>query len=162
MLSARGFLHGARHVVPQPGSELGFAKLELRAAKTRGWRHRGDAVDFANAGRGEGGVDVPGRGDYRNAITHEIMKRIKKKTPKSNRLYFDPTHSIGPVMRHKIIDEIMLSMKMKIGDHFLYDGLLMEAGSSSPVDLREHITIEELKKLVIDLSVFRKLRAPER
>ena len=107
------------------------------------------------------GVDVPGRGDYRNAITHEIMKRIKKKIPKSNRLYFDPTHSIGPVMRHKIIDEIMRSMEMKIDDEFLYDGILMEAGSSSPVDLGEHVTIEELKQLVTDLSKFRKLRTPE-
>jgi hypothetical protein len=107
------------------------------------------------------GVDVPGRGDYRNAITHEIMKRIKKKIPKSNRLYFDPTHSIGPVMRHKIIDEIMRSMQMKIGDEFLYDGILMEAGSSSPVDLGEHITIDELKQLVIDLSKFRKFRTPK-
>lgn len=106
------------------------------------------------------GVDVPGRGDYRNAITHEIMKRIKKKIPKSNRLWFDPTHSIGPVMRHKIIDEIMRSMKMKIGDEFLYDGILMEAGSSSPVDLGEHVTIDELKQLVVDLSKFRKLRTP--
>jgi len=107
------------------------------------------------------GVDVPGRGDYRNAITHEIMKRIKMKIPKSNRLYFDPTHSIGPVMRHKIIDEIMHSMQIKIGDEFLYDGILMEAGSSSPVDLGEHVTIDELKQLVIDLSKFRKLRTPE-
>jgi len=107
------------------------------------------------------GVDVPGRGDYRNAITHEIMKRIKKKIPKSNRLYFDPTHSIGPVMRHKIVDEIMRSMKMKIDDEFLYDGILMEAGSSSPVDLGEHVTIDELKQLVADLSKFRKLRTPE-
>jgi hypothetical protein len=106
------------------------------------------------------GVDVPGRGDYRNAITHEIMKRIKKKIPKSNRLYFDPTHSIGPVMRHKIIDEIMRSMKMKIDDEFLYDGILMEAGSSSPVDLGEHVTIDELKQLVADLSKFRKIRTP--
>ncbi len=108
------------------------------------------------------GVDVPGRGDYRNAITHEIMKRIKNKIPKSNRLYFDPTHSIGPVMRHKIIEEIMKSMKMKMDDgDFLYDGILMEAGSSSPVDLGEHVTIDELKQLVKDLSKFRKLRSPE-
>ena len=107
------------------------------------------------------GVDVPGRGDYRNAIIHEIMKRIKKKVPKSNRLYFDPTHSIGPKMRHKIVDEIIKAMKMKVGDEFLYDGILMEAGSSSPVDLGEHITINELKQLVADLSKFRKLRSPE-
>jgi hypothetical protein len=107
------------------------------------------------------GVDVPGRGEYRNAITHEIMKRIKQKIPQSNRLYFDPTHSIGPVMRHMIINEIIRSMKMKIGDEFLYDGILMEAGSSSPVDLGEHVTLDELKQLVVDLSTFRKLRSPE-
>jgi hypothetical protein len=107
------------------------------------------------------GVDVPGRGDYRNAITHEIMKRIKPRIPKKARLYFDPTHSIGPVMRHKIYDEIIKSMKMKVGDDFLYDGILMEAGSSSPVDLGEHVTIEELKDLVNELSGFRKLRTPK-
>lgn len=107
------------------------------------------------------GVDVPGRGDYRNAITHEIMKRIKPRIPKKARLYFDPTHSIGPVMRHKIYDEIIKSMQMKVGDGFLYDGILMEAGSSSPVDLGEHVTLEELKELVNELSVFRKLRAPQ-
>lgn len=106
------------------------------------------------------GVDVPGRGDYRNALTHEIMKRVKPKLPENAKLFFDPTHSIGPVMRHKIIDEIMLAMKMRIGDEFLYDGILMEAGSSSPVDIGEHITIDELKQLVIDLSSFRKLRPP--
>ena len=106
------------------------------------------------------GVDVPGRGDYRNAITHEIMKRVKQKIPKSNRLYFDPTHSIGPVMRHKIVEEIMKAMELKVDDAFLYDGILMEAGSSSPVDLGEHITINELKQLVKDLSKFRKIRTP--
>jgi hypothetical protein len=37
----------------------------------------------------------------------------------------------------------------------------MEAGSSSPVDIAEHVTIDELKQLVIDLSKFRKLRTPE-
>ncbi|HVA96756.1 MAG TPA: hypothetical protein VND99_03810 [Candidatus Acidoferrales bacterium] len=107
------------------------------------------------------GVDVPGRGDYRNAITHEIMKRIKKKIPKSNRLYFDPTHSIGPVMRHKIIDEIISAMQLRSGNEYLYDGILMEAGSSSPVDLGEHVTLAELKELVKDLSSFRVLRSPD-
>ena len=53
-------------------------------------------------------------------------------------------------------------MKMKTDDdEFLYDGILMEAGSSSPVDLGEHVTINELKQLVVDLSKFRKLRTPE-
>lgn len=106
------------------------------------------------------GVDVPGRGEYRNALTHEIMKRIKPRLPENAKLYFDPTHSIGPVMRHKIVDEIMESMKMKVGSEFLYDGILMEAGSTSPVDIGEHVTIEELRSLVKDLSKFRILRSP--
>lgn len=108
------------------------------------------------------GVDVPGRGDYRNAITHEIMKRVKPRFPKNTKLYFDPTHCIGPVLRHKIVDEIMESMQMKTGNHYLYDGILMEAGSTSPVDLGEHVTIDELKELVTDLSKFRKLRSPQK
>lgn len=107
------------------------------------------------------GVDVPGRGDYRNAITHEIMKRIKLRLPQKAKLYFDPTHSIGPVMRHKIIDEIMIAMKLKIEDSFLYDGLLMEAGSSSPVDIGEHLTLDELQELVNNLSTFRNIRPPK-
>lgn len=106
------------------------------------------------------GVDVPGRGDYRNALTHEIMKRIKTKLPRKAKVYFDPTHSIGPVMRHKIVEEIISSMKMTVGNEFLYDGILMEAGSTSPVDLGEHVTIEELRSLVADLSKFRTLRSP--
>ncbi len=105
------------------------------------------------------GVDVPGRGDYRSAITHEIMKRIKLKTSHT-KLYFDPTHSVGPVMRHKIVDEIMFAMKLKIKNKYLYDGLLMEAGSTSPVDIGEHLTIAELKELVKTLSEFRALRPP--
>ena len=107
------------------------------------------------------GVDVPGRGDYRNAITHEIMRRVKPRLPKNAVLYFDPTHSIGPVMRHTIVDEILSSMKLTVGDEFLYDGILMEAGSTSPVDIGEHVTIAELKELVKELSTFRKLRAPK-
>ena len=37
-------------------------------------------------------------------------------------------------MRHKIVEEIISSMKMTVGNEFLYDGILMEAGSTSPVD----------------------------
>lgn len=105
------------------------------------------------------GVDVPGRGEYRNALVHEIMNRLKTRIPQV-KFYFDPTHSIGPAMRHVIVDEIITAMKRKVGEDFLYDGIIMEAGSSSPVDFGEHITIEELKSLVNTLSTFRTLRAP--
>jgi hypothetical protein len=104
------------------------------------------------------GVDVPGKGNYRNAIAHEIMKRVKPRVPHA-KMYFDPTHSIGPKMRHKIIEETIAAMKMKVGNEFLYDGLLMEAGTS-PTDTDEHVTTKELHDLVQELSTFRTLRPP--
>ncbi|MEK7571411.1 MAG: hypothetical protein AAB553_03980 [Patescibacteria group bacterium] len=107
------------------------------------------------------GVDVPGRGDYRNALVHEIMRRLKRKLPKNAKLFFDATHCIGPVMRHTIVNEVIASAKMKVGDEFLYDGIMMEAGSSSPVDFGEHLSIAELKHLVKELSGFRTLRKPK-
>lgn len=106
------------------------------------------------------GVDVPRDGAYRNAIAHEIMKRIKTKAPHAG-MYFDPTHTIGPKMKHTIVDETISAMKLRVGDDFLYDGLLLEAGDS-PTDTDEHVTIDELNYLVKELSSFRKLRPPKR
>ncbi len=105
------------------------------------------------------GVDVPRIGDSRNAIAHEIMKRVKRKAPEI-KMYFDPTHTIGPKLRHTIIDETIAAAKIHMENGFLYDGLLMEAGTS-PTDTNEHVTIAELKQLVKDLSAFRKLRPPK-
>ncbi len=105
------------------------------------------------------GIDVPREGDSRNAIAHEIMKRVKQKVP-GIKMYFDPTHSIGPKLRHTIVDETIAAAKIQIDNNFLYDGLLMEAGNS-PTDTAEHVTVDELKQLVIDLSTFRKLRPPK-
>lgn len=106
------------------------------------------------------GVDVQREGDSRNAIAHEIMKRVKPKMPHAQ-IYFDPTHTIGPKLRHTIIPETLAAMKLTVGDQFLYDGLLMEAGTS-PTDTDEHVTIAELNNLVKELSEFRKLRPPKR
>jgi hypothetical protein len=105
------------------------------------------------------GVDVPGRGDYRNALVHEIMKRIKPRVPGA-RIYFDATHGIGPILRHQIVEETLAATKLRVGNEYLYDGLLLEAGTS-PTDTDEHITIDELKYLVTQLSKHRKLRAPK-
>lgn len=105
------------------------------------------------------GVDVPGRGEYRNAQVHEVMKRIKMNAPHA-KIYFDPTHSIGPQMRHVIFDEALDAMKTKVDATFLYDGLLVEAASTSPVDIGEHLTLEELSLLVNELHAFRKIRTP--
>ncbi len=105
------------------------------------------------------GVDVPGKGNYRNALIHEIMKRLKLKSS-GIRLYFDPSHSFGPKMREHIVDGIIDAMKLKIDNDFLYDGVLIEAGTS-PTDTDQHITIDELKILAKELSSFRKLREPK-
>lgn len=104
------------------------------------------------------GVDVPRHADQRNALAHEIMKRVKRKASEAQ-MYFDPTHSIGPKLKHTIIDETISAMKLQSGNKFLYDGILIEAGTS-PTDAGEHLTIDELKYLVKELSAFRKLRQP--
>ncbi|HWY80034.1 MAG TPA: hypothetical protein VNW29_06790 [Candidatus Sulfotelmatobacter sp.] len=104
------------------------------------------------------GIDVPRNGDSRNAIAHEIMKRIKQNAPQA-KMYFDPTHSIGPKLRHTIIEETILAAKLQTENGFLYDGLLIEAGTS-PTDTDEHVTIDELKQLVNELHMFRGLRPP--
>jgi hypothetical protein len=62
-------------------------------------------------------------------------------------------------MRHKIIEETIDAMKLTHADGFLYDGLLMEVGTS-PTDTDEHITTKELQYLVTELSAFRELKAP--
>lgn len=105
------------------------------------------------------GVDVPRDANYRNAMAHEIMKRLKKNAPHI-KMYFDPTHTIGPKMRHTIIEETIAAAKMKVGKEYLYDGLLMEAGTS-PTDTDEHVTIKELQDLVKTLSTFRTLHPPK-
>ena len=105
------------------------------------------------------GVDVHGRGDYRNAPVHEIAKRVKA-TLTGVKLYFDPSHSFGPKLRDHIVDGTIDAMKLKNGKTFLYDGILIEAGTS-PSDIDQHITIKELKTLAQKLSEFRKLRRPK-
>lgn len=105
------------------------------------------------------GVDVPGRGNYRNALVHEVMKRLKTKVP-GCRMYFDPSHSFGPMMRDHIVSGIIEAMELKQNGGFLYDGILIEAGTS-PTDTDQHITIAELHEVVQKLSKFRKLRAPK-
>lgn len=107
------------------------------------------------------GVDVPGRGNYRTAQIHEVMKRIKERA-RHAKIFFDPTHSIGPKMRHVIFDETVNAMKIKNNNgEYLYDGLLIESASSSPVDFGEHLSLPELELLVSALCGFRKLRSPE-
>lgn len=105
------------------------------------------------------GVDVPGKGDHRNAPVHEAARRVKQRNPHA-KMYFDPSHIFGPKMRGTIVDHTLRAMYMKDRDGFLYDGVLIEAGTST-TDTKQHITIPELRGLLADLSKFRRLRGPE-
>ncbi|OGK35852.1 hypothetical protein A3A93_01205 [Candidatus Roizmanbacteria bacterium RIFCSPLOWO2_01_FULL_38_12] len=104
------------------------------------------------------GVDVPGKENFRNAPVHAIAKRVKKDT--KVKLFFDPSHTYGPKLRDHIVDAVIEAMKMKIEkNEFLYDGVLIETGTSS-TDTDQHITIAELQLLVAKLAKFRDLVAP--
>lgn len=101
------------------------------------------------------GVDIPEKGDYRNIPVHNIAKRTKMKS--GAKLFFDPSHSYGPKMRGDIVDATVEAMKMKMaGDTFLYDGILIEAGTSQ-TDTEQHITLDELRELVERISEFREI-----
>lgn len=104
------------------------------------------------------GVDVPGKGNYRNAVVHSIAKRVKAET--GAKLYFDPSHSYGPKLRSHIVDATIDIMKMKLSkNEYLYDGILVEVGTST-TDTEQHITIKELDHMVKKLSTFRSLKEP--
>ncbi|GIW63111.1 MAG: hypothetical protein KatS3mg090_0937 [Patescibacteria group bacterium] len=100
------------------------------------------------------GVDVPEKGKYRNAPVHNIAKRVKQRT--GCLLFFDPSHSYGPQMKQEILPATINAMQMSYDNEFLYDGILIEAGSSK-TDTQQHISLTELKELVKSLSKFRDL-----
>ncbi len=101
------------------------------------------------------GVDVAEKGDYRNAPVHQIAKRVKQRT--GCQLFFDPSHSYGPKLRGDIVKATIEAMKMMASDkEFLYDGILIEVGTSK-TDTEQHISLEELKFLVNQLARFRVL-----
>lgn len=104
------------------------------------------------------GVDIPEKGDFRNALTHEVVKRLACRFPQAGR-YFDPSHSLGPKLRDHIVAETIEAMRMKIGNEFLYTGILIEVGTSK-TDTHQHISIEELRFLLSEIATFRKLRGP--
>lgn len=105
------------------------------------------------------GVDVPEKGDHRNAPVHEAARRIKRRNPNA-KVYFDPSHIFGEKMRDTIVENTLKAMHMLEGDGFLYNGALIETGTST-TDTKQHLTIPELHGLILDLSKFRRLRGPE-
>jgi 3-deoxy-D-arabino-heptulosonate 7-phosphate (DAHP) synthase len=80
-----------------------------------------------------------------------------KMRAKGVKLYFDPSHSLGPKMRDEIVNETVEAMKMKIDENnYLYDGVLIEVGTAK-CDTHQHITVKELQELVDRLGEFRTL-----
>jgi len=105
------------------------------------------------------GVSIAESGMYRNMPLHDSAKKMKQLT--GAKIYFDPSHSFGPKLRDKIVDGTLDAMKMMFSeDEYLYDGILIEAGSSK-TDSEQHITHNELQRLVNELSKFRNITAPD-
>lgn len=104
------------------------------------------------------GVDVDGKGEFRSMPLHEAARRVKRRIPGS-KLYFDPSHSFGPRLRDNIVPGTIKAMRIPDGNSFLYDGILIESGTSI-TDTTQHISLSELENLTKELSTFRRLRAP--
>ncbi len=106
------------------------------------------------------GVDVPGKGNFRNAPVHHIAKRVKQET--NIKLFFDPSHSYGPKMRDHIVEAVIHAMDMRMENgSYLYDGVLIETGTSA-TDTEQHITVDELRFLTKELAKKRDLVSPDK
>jgi 3-deoxy-D-arabino-heptulosonate 7-phosphate (DAHP) synthase len=75
---------------------------------------------------------------------------------KGIKLFFDPSHTFGPLMRDEIVNQTIKAMQMMMpdGKEYLYDGVLIEVGTAK-CDRHQHITVEELDELCQILSCFR-------
>lgn len=105
------------------------------------------------------GVDIENKGKFRNLPVHESAQKVKKRT--GVKMFFDPSHSLGRFLRDKIVEQTILAMHMKTEkDEYLYDGILIEVGTSK-TDTDQHITIEELQILCNEISKFRDLNNNE-
>lgn len=109
------------------------------------------------------GVDVPRKGDYRNLPIHQSAKRIKMRSLKKDnnvQMFFDPSHALGDKLRHRIVDETIEAMKIRLdnSDEFLYDGILIEVGTAK-CDTHQHITVTELEQMVRELANFRSIQS---
>ncbi|MCL2888460.1 MAG: hypothetical protein FWF35_04095 [Elusimicrobia bacterium] len=101
------------------------------------------------------GFDIESKGSYRNLPLHNLAKRMKKNT--GAKMFFDPSHSFGPKMRDQIVQGSIDALLMRADDaSFLYDGILIEVGTSQ-TDTDQHITIEELRYIAQKIAETRPL-----
>ncbi len=104
------------------------------------------------------GVDVAEKGEHRNLPVHDAAKRVKDDI--GVRVFFDPSHTFGTIMRDHIVDKTIDALRIKTSaDEYLYDGLLIEVGDSL-TDTGQHITILELQTLAERIAEFRDLESP--
>jgi len=105
------------------------------------------------------GVDVAGKGKFRQAPVHDSTEKIKKIT--KLKMFFDPSHSLGHLLRDQIVEQTISAMQIKTssGD-YLYDGILIEAGTSK-TDTEQHIIVKELQNLCEKISKFRDIVSPD-
>lgn len=107
------------------------------------------------------GVDIPEKGEQRNALVHEVVRRLARKAPHVGR-YLDPSHSLGEKLRDGIVERTIDAMTMMVDGNsgeYLYTGILIEVGTSE-TDSKQHISVDELRLLVREISNFRHLRGP--
>ncbi|MGL4759248.1 MAG: hypothetical protein ACRCXZ_07975 [Patescibacteria group bacterium] len=105
------------------------------------------------------GCDLPDKGDFRNLPIHNTAKRTKNRN-KGIKLFFDPSHSLGPKMRDDIVDFTIEALKMENDDGSpIYDGVLMEVASQEYVscDTEQHISLPEFEEFLNRVAEFREL-----
>lgn len=104
------------------------------------------------------GYDLESKWTHRNQPVHGNAVEMKKKFPWL-RMYFDPSHTFWSDMRSSIVEETIKAMQMKVPetDIYLYDWMLIEAGTST-TDTKQHITLDELFDMTTRLADIRKIR----
>jgi 3-deoxy-D-arabino-heptulosonate 7-phosphate (DAHP) synthase len=103
------------------------------------------------------GIETPEKGKFRSLPVHESARQMKEK---GFQVYFDPSHSYGPLLRDEIVKGTIEAMKLRTKDgKHVYDGVLIEVGTSV-TDTNQHITLVELQELVNELSKLRTLVSP--
>jgi 3-deoxy-D-arabino-heptulosonate 7-phosphate (DAHP) synthase len=117
-------------------------------------KNMGDRIVFIHRG-----VETPEKGEFRSAIVHEVARRVKNTVPNA-RMFFDPSHSCGPKLRDQILPITIEAMRIPNNGSFLYDGILIESGTSD-TDTKQHISIDELRIMAQELSKFRVLKEPK-
>ena len=104
------------------------------------------------------GIEVPEKGKFRSLPVHASAQAMKEK---GFQVFFDPSHSFGPLLKNEIVQGTIKAMKMKTHDgKNIYDGVLIEVGTSV-TDTEQHITLNELQELCTQLSEFRELVSPK-